>query len=361
MKAERVTAIINTQALRYNIKKIKKITTPSKIIAIIKANAYGHGLIKTANSIKDLIDYFGVARIKEAIKLRKKNLFQPILLLNSFINSEELILISKYNIETTIQSIEQIKIIKKTKIKKPIKIWIKIDTGMHRLGFRENERNWVFNNLLKLKIIKKPINIISHFSHANEKKTDRITKNQLNSFKNFSKNKNGKKSIAASSGILFWPYSYFDYVRPGIIMYGISPKIKKIGKNFGFIPVMTLKSNLIAIYKHESGNSVGYNGTWTSKKNTYIGIISIGYGDGYPSNVPSGTPILINKRKVPIIGKISMDTMIVDLGKKNKNKIGEEVIIWGEQLPVEKIASYANINNYALTSNLTSRVKLKYI
>lgn len=357
---KKVTAIINKNALRYNLKKIKKIATHSKIIAIVKSNAYGHGLIKTANSIQNLVDYFGVARINEAIKLRKKNFFQPILLLNGFIDSKELILISKYNIDTTIQSTEQIKIIKKTKINKPIKIWIKIDIGMNSLGIRKKDMEKTFNSLLKFKIIKKPINIISHFSHANEQKSQKITKKQLNFFKKFTKKKNCEKSIAASSGILFWPSSHFDYVRPGIIMYGISPEINKSGEDFGFKPVMTLKSNLIAIYQHKTGDTVGYNGTWTSKKNTYIGIISIGYGDGYPANVVSGTPVIINKKSVPIIGKISMDTTIVDLGEKHKNKIGEEVIIWGKELPIEKIASYANISSYALVSNLTSRVEIKH-
>lgn len=358
---EKVVAVIDRNALRYNLKKIKKIAIHSKIVAIVKANAYGHGLIKTADSIKDLVDYFGVARINEAIKLRKNKIFQPILLLNSFINQKELILISKYNIDTTIQSKEQIKIIKKTKLTNPIKIWIKIDTGMHRLGIRKKEIEKIYNKLLKFKIIKKPINIISHFSHANENKSKEKTKKQLNLFKKFTKNKNGKKSIAASSGILFWPSSHFDYVRPGIIMYGISPNKNQLEKNFGLKPVMTLKSNLIAIYQHQAGDPVGYNGAWISKKNTHIGIISIGYGDGYPSNVPSGTPVFINKKLFPIIGKISMDTTIVDLGKKNKNKIGQEVIMWGKELPIEKIASYAKISNYALISNLTSRVKMKYI
>lgn len=357
---EKPIAIINKYALRHNLQQIQKIAIHSKIIAIIKANAYGHGLLEIAKTIKNTVNYLGVARIKEALILRKNKITKPILLLNGFTNIDELKIISKYSIDSVIRSTEQIQILKYAKIKKAIKTWIKIDTGMHRFGIRENNRERAYIDLIKCKNIQKPINIMSHFSHSNEPKSKKITKKQLNCFKKFIKNKIGKKSIASSSSILFFPESHFDFVRPGIIIYGISPKNGKYGKNFGFIPAMTLKSHLIAIYKQKKGDPIGYGGSWINRKNTSIGIVSIGYGDGYPSHAPSGTPMIINNRKVPIIGRVSMDTTVVDLGSRNNDKIGDEVIIWGKNLPIEEISRFTKTSPYSIISNLNKRVKIQY-
>lgn len=353
------TAYINKYALQYNLKKIKEIINTSKIIAIIKANAYGHGLLKTAKIINKFTDYFGVSRISEAIYIRNIYTSKQILLLNGFIDSHELNIVSELEIDTIVHSMEQIKILKNTKIKKKIKIWMKIDVGLCRFGVKKEQTNEFYNLLITCKNIKQPINFIGHFSHSNELKNYKITNSQFNLFNNFTKNKKGKKTIASSSAILFYPFSHLDYVRPGIIMYGIYPNKDKKIKNLNLLPVMTLKSRLISIKKHKTNNTIGYNGNWTSKNNTNIGLISIGYGDGYPSNAPTGTPVIINGRRVSIIGKVYMDTITIDLGLNNTDKIGDEVIMWGKELPIEEISAYTNVNTYALLSNLTNRIKIQ--
>ncbi|MFP3014584.1 MAG: alanine racemase [Arsenophonus sp.] len=359
MKA--ITAIIRRYALRYNLQRVKEIAPNSYITAIVKANAYGHGLLETALTVKDLVDGFGVARIDEAIILREGGITKPILLLEGFFDLDELLHVTKYTIDVVVQSIEQLEILEHSKLEKQIKVWMKIDTGLHRLGFRPEKAEIFYSRLIACKNIKNPINIISHFSYTDELNIQVNSNQELVSFNSFVKNKPGKKSIAASIGILLCKSSHFDFVRPGIMMYGASPCKRKKGKDFGLMPAMTLKSNLIAIRKHKIGESVGYGGIWISKHNTNIGVVSIGYGDGYPSNITSGTPVLINGRKVPIVGRVCMDMISVDLGVRSSDTVGDEVIIWGDLLPVEEIAEYTGASNYELLAKLTSRVTIEYL
>ncbi|MGP1939489.1 MAG: alanine racemase [Arsenophonus sp. ET-DL9-MAG3] len=359
MKA--VTAIIHCQILRHNLQRVREIAPNSRIIAVVKANAYGHGLLKTAHIIKDLVDSFGVTRINEAIELRKNRIKKPILLLEGFFDLDTLTIITKHTINIVIQNIEQLEILEEIKLKKPIKVWMKVDTGMHRLGFRFEEAPKLYTRLMKCQNIQKPINIMSHFSCANKPWLPIATNQQLARFNAFIKDKPGEKSIAASAGILLWKTSHFSCVRPGIMIYGVSPCENKKGKDFGLLPAMTLKSNLIAIRQHKIGEPVGYGETWISKRDTNLGVVAIGYGDGYPGNAPSGTPVIINGRKVSIVGRISMDMMSVDLGIETNDKVGDEVIIWGDPLPIEEIATYTGVSNYELLSKLTSRVTMEYI
>lgn len=359
MKA--ATAVIHRRALRHNLQRVREIASHSRIIAVVKANAYGHGLLETAHTVKDLADSFGVARISEAIALRENGISNPILLLEGFFDLAELPIITRHAIDIVVQSIEQLETLEQIKLEKPIKVWMKLDTGMHRLGFRPEEAAISYARLMACQNIQKPINIMSHFSRADEPGLPAATNQQLTCFNAFIKDKPGEKSIAASAGILLWPASYFDWVRPGIMMYGASPQGGKQGKDFGLLPVMTLKSNLIAIRQHKAGEPVGYGGVWVSEQDTNLGVVAIGYGDGYPRNAPSGTPILINGRKVPIVGRVSMDMISVDLGVGTNDKVGDEAIMWGDLLPVEEVAAYTGVSDYELLTKLTSRVAMEYL
>nr|BET44859.1 MAG: alanine racemase [Candidatus Aschnera chinzeii] len=355
-----VTAFIDINALVHNIKIIKKITN-SKIIAIVKANAYGHGILKIAKTIKNLVDAFGISRVQEGIILRTNGINNKILLLEDFFETDELFDLINYKIDIVLQRIEQLELLEKCQFNKPINIWMKLDTGLHRLGIKPREAEKFYQRLLSKKFINKPINIISHFSSADDEDKLSITQKELESFNKFTQDKPGDRSIAASAGILLWPKSHFEWIRPGIILYGISPKENNYGKDYGLLPVMRLQSNLIAITKHNKGDTIGYGGIWTSEYNTHIGIISIGYADGYPRNIIPGTPVIINDRKVPIVGRVSMDLISVNLGANIKDKINDPVTIWGHEiLPIEEIAKCANTSNYDLTTKLTSRVLFKY-
>ncbi|MDV5227029.1 alanine racemase [Providencia rettgeri] len=358
MKA--ATALINRRALRHNLHRVRELAPHSRLIAIVKANAYGHGLTEVGSTVEDLVDGFGVARLKEAIALREQGIKSPIVLLEGFFERADLTYLVEQQIDTVIHCVEQLEMLESSSLSKPIKVWMKLDTGMHRLGVLPQDAEAFYQRLQCCKNVKLPINIVSHFCQADEPELPTTTQ-QIQCFKQFIANKAGEKSIAASAGILLWPEAHYDWVRPGIIMYGASPQEGKSAEQFGLQSVMTLKSTLIAVRKHAAGQCVGYGATWCSERDTQLGVVAIGYGDGYPRSAPSGTPVLINGRKVPIVGRVSMDMITVDLGPNANDKVGDEVILWGKALPVEEIAAYAGIINYELLTKLTSRVVMEYL
>ena len=263
------------------------------------------------------------------------------------------------NIETVVHNREQLDALKEVTVPSPIKVWLKIDTGMHRLGVALDEVDYFYNELKKLPQIQPHLGFVSHFSRADELNSD-YTELQISRFLEATQDKEGERSIAASGGILFWPQSHLEWIRPGIIMYGISPT-DSVGANFGLIPVMNLTSSLIAVRHHKKGEPVGYGGIWTSPKDTKIGVVAIGYGDGYPRDVPEGTPVYLNGRIVPIVGRVSMDMLTVDLGANSQDKVGDEVILWGKELPIETVAKFTGILSYELITKLTPRVITEYV
>ncbi|EEU7555264.1 MULTISPECIES: alanine racemase [Proteus] len=360
MKA--ATAVIDRRALRHNFQHVRDYAPHSHLIAVVKANAYGHGLLETAYTLMDDADCFGVARIGEALTLRSGGIVKPILLLEGFFDAVDLPILVVNHIETVVHSEEQLEALENADLEEPVKVWMKLDTGMHRLGVRPEDAEAFYQRLCACKNVQQPVNLVSHFSRADEPDIPEVTQNQIQLFQAFIQDKAGDKSIAASAGILFWPQVHYQWVRPGIITYGISPTgDNRTGKDFGLTPAMTLKTSLIAVRKHKAGEPVGYGGTWVSEKDTYLGVIAIGYGDGYPRSAPSGTPVWINGRKVPIVGRVSMDMISVDLGSELIDRVGDEAILWGDVLPVEEIAKYSGISAYELITKLTSRVIMEYL
>ncbi|EOW4564777.1 alanine racemase [Proteus mirabilis] len=360
MKA--ATAVIDRRALRHNFQHVRDYAPHSHLIAVVKANAYGHGLLETAYTLMDDADCFGVARIGEALTLRSGGIVKPILLLEGFFDAVDLPILVVNHIETVVHSEEQLEALENADLEEPVKVWMKLDTGMHRLGVRPEEAEAFYQRLCACKNVQQPVNLVSHFSRADEPDIPEVTQNQIQLFQAFIQDKAGDKSIAASAGILFWSQVHYQWVRPGIITYGISPTgDNRTGKDFGLTPAMTLKTSLIAVRKHKAGEPVGYGGTWVSEKDTYLGVIAIGYGDGYPRSAPSGTPVWINGRKVPIVGRVSMDMISVDLGSELIDRVGDEAILWGDVLPVEEIAKYSGISAYELITKLTSRVIMEYL
>ncbi|MBN6064480.1 alanine racemase [Aggregatibacter actinomycetemcomitans] len=353
------TAKISSVALKHNIQTIKQKAPESKIIAVVKANAYGHGVVFVSSAVENLVDCFGVARLEEALKLRSNGITKPILLLEGFFSSKDLPVLAVNNIQTVVHSQEQLDALEQAKTPNPIKVWLKIDTGMHRLGVHLDEVDAFYQKLKLLPCVDPNIGFVSHFSRADELECG-YTEKQLARFLWATEGKGGERSISASGGILFWQDAHLDWIRPGIIMYGISPN-NIAGKEYGLIPVMNLTSSLIAVREHKKGEPVGYGGVWVSDKDTKIGVVAIGYGDGYPRDVPEGTPVYLNGRRVPIVGKVSMDMLTVDLGADSQDKVGDEVILWGKALPIEEIAAITGIISYELITKLTPRVLTEYI
>lgn len=360
--------VVDIDAILHNIGVFRKIAPNSELIAVVKANAYAHGKTVLAQQICHHVDGFAVARLDEAIQLinalKKVGKTKRIILLEGFFIHDNLNDLIKYGFETVIHSSWQIDALKQMADKEKITTWFKIDTGMHRLGFNPADASHCFSQLLSCNVVKKPVHILSHFCCADEI-TSNKTIEQMAIFDQFidsikDKTTIGKQSIAASAGLLAWSDARRDVVRPGISLYGVSP-FEYPQTDFDLKPAMTFKSELIAIRTHQQGESVGYGQTWQSPNDTILGVVAMGYGDGYPRNIPHNTPVLINGRKVPIVGRVSMDMIVVDLGLASQDKLGDEVIFWGNELPVEEIAAHTKISAYELLTRLTARANISYI
>ncbi|MDF2867635.1 MAG: alr [Gammaproteobacteria bacterium] len=352
-------AIINLAALRHNVTRIKYYAPASKIFAIIKANGYGHGSVTVAQAIADKVHGFGVACLTEALTLRQAGINQRILILEGFFKPQELSLIAEQELDIAVHNFEQIAALNSFRFAKPISVWLKVDTGMHRLGFPLEQVEEAARALNRNPNIRKPINWMTHFSDADDLNSPKTTI-QLQRFQYFfQQGGTGLKTLANSAGIVAWPASHADYVRPGIMLYGVSPLLHKTAAEFELKPVMTLCTELIAINKIKAGEAIGYGGTWTAPEDMRVGIAAIGYGDGYPVHAKSGTPVLLNGQRTQLIGRVSMDMLAIDLRTQPQAKIGDPVILWGDGLPIEEIAVWADTIPYELFCRVSRRVEFR--
>ena len=358
-----VHAKINLSALLHNVKIVKHYAPKAKILAMIKANAYGHGIIHAAKTLAPVVDGLGVARLGEAIMLHEQGIHSPLFILDGFFSKEELQKTLRDHFIPVINNMQQIEMLTQTTLTHPTQVWIKLNTGMNRLGFHPNEIFTVQQQLSQCKNVIQPTNFMMHFACA-EEKTNLFNKKQSDLFWETIKNYPGEKSLANSAAIIHFPEHHADWVRPGIMLYGCSPIPETTGNDFNLQPVMTLTSELISIISVKKGDFIGYNGTYQCPHDTRIGIVGIGYGDGYPRHVENGTPVLINGKYAPLVGRVSMDMLTVDLQNHPEVKIGDKVTLWGEGLPVEIIAKAANTICYELLCQVNQtpdRVEYEFI
>lgn len=351
-------AFIDLNALQYNLQQVRKLVPKSKIMAMIKSNGYGHGLLPIAKNLED-IDAFGVACLGEASILRENGINKKILLMRGFGDAVELFTAIDYGLDLVIHDVTQLAILERVKLSRPIVAWMKIDTGMHRLGFSFEKAEYVYDQLQKNSNIQKPLFIMTHLAAADDF-TNPLTQKQLECFQKITANLKGQKSIANSAAIINWSASYGDWVRPGIILFGVSPLADKVGSDHNLKPVMTLRSKLIAVKTVAKGEQVGYGSEWTAPENMPIAIAAVGYGDGYPRHAKNGTPVLIGDTVCSLIGRVSMDMIAVDLRHKPTAKCGDHAVLWGEGLPIEHVAKWAGTNAYDLLCSVTRRVEFKY-
>ncbi|CAM3779321.1 Alanine racemase, biosynthetic [Vibrio aerogenes CECT 7868] len=352
-------AVIDLQALRNNYNKLKAQCNSEKLVAVIKGDAYGHNAVKVAQALSEA-DMFAVSRTEEAAELREAGIDQPILLLEGCFCSDELKAAASMNLQTTIHCAEQLEDLKQTQLENKITVWLKLDTGMHRLGVQPDELAHYVAQIQNTNQVRGDIGFISHFSCADDLSSP-ATLAQMELFKAYTAPYPGPKTLANSAGIFYWKDSHFNVSRAGIALYGISPIPDKQGYDHDLTPVMTLNSRLIAVRKHQAHQPVGYGALWESKQATHIGVIALGYGDGYPRSTPAGTPVYINGRVVPVVGRISMDMITVDLGPDATDKVGDLVEFWGKHLPVEEIARHIGTIPYELVIQLTKRVTRTFI
>lgn len=347
-------AEISRQALQHNLTRLREVAPHSKIMAVVKANGYGHGLLNVAQCVSDA-DGFGLARLEEALQLRNGGVNAKLLLLEGFFRAEDLPLLVEHHIDTAVHHEFQIEMLEKAQLAEPVTVWMKIDSGMHRLGFSPAQFAEVYERLNRCANVAKPVNFMSHFARADEPEQPH-TLQQLSIFERLVRELPGERTLANSAGVLFWPESQKEWVRPGIALYGVSPVNGDNGPKHGLIPAMTLVSQLIAVRPHKAGEPVGYGGYWTAERDTTLGVVAIGYGDGYPRNAPAGTPVFINGRKVPVVGHVSMDMLTVDLGPNAQDRVGDSAVLWGRELPVEEVAEKIGTISYELVTKLTPRV-----
>ena len=350
-------AVINLSALRHNLSIVRRHAPDSRVMAIIKANAYGHGSVAVAQALHQA-DAFGVACLDEAINLREAGISQPIVLLEGVVHAADLNLVRGYELELVVHHPEQISLLQHHS-GRPIPVWLKLDTGMHRLGVAPARTQEILQLLNTLDGVAQPIRLMTHLANADDRQ-DNTTVQQLAGFDAATAELAYATSIANSAGILAWPKSHRDWVRPGIMLYGVSPFVDSQAADHELQPVMTLHSELIAVNHHQQGEAVGYGGTYHCPEDMPVGVVAIGYGDGYPRHAPSGTPVLVNGRRVPLIGRVSMDMICVDLRDCPNARIGDPVVLWGVELPVEEIAARAETIGYELLCRITQRVPFVY-
>lgn len=347
--------VINLAALQSNLKTVRRYAPDQKIMAIIKADAYGHGLERVAHHLPEA-DAFGVACFEEAERLRKSGISQPITLLEGFFDEEELTQLADLDIQTVIHQIPQLEMLERLDVEKPIHVWIKIDTGMHRLGFEPGHVKRVYERLQNAKAVATDIKIVTHFASAQEHDRDSVEA-QLVQFAGEIDQLVGERCLANSGAIMEWPQTLGDWVRPGLMLYGVSPFADRTTQELGLTPVMSLESAVISVKSAKKGEKVGYGGTWACPEDMNIGVVAMGYGDGYPRHARSGTPMLINGKTARLIGRPSMDMLTVDLRECENVQIGDKVVLWGKGLPVEEIARCAETIPYELLCGMRMRAR----
>ncbi len=349
-------AVINLDAVQHNLNKVREIAPNAKVMAVIKANGYGHGLLRIAEALQT-VDAFAVARVDEGIRLRKAGFQHRIAVLEGFTCSEELDDFLLYRLDATVHCDLQLELLAKRTEQDQLNVWLKLDSGMNRLGFKKNDFAAAYQRLSQCPIVKNPIKLITHFANADDK-NDPKTLQQIDCFNALVADYPGERSMANSAGILGWPTSITDWIRPGVILYGISPFADITGEELGLKPVMELHSRLIAVKHLDKGDSVGYSGSWTCEQPTTLGVVAIGYGDGYPRYAKIGTPVLVNGQRVPLIGRVSMDMLTVDLASQPDAKPGDPVTLWGQGLAIEEIARCTDTIPYTLVCGITPRVQI---
>ncbi|MDH3947940.1 MAG: alanine racemase [Gammaproteobacteria bacterium] len=350
-------AIINLSALRHNLSIARRRAPDSRIMAIIKANGYGHGSVTVAQALNE-VDAFGVACLDEAITLREAGIAQPIVLLEGAVHAADLNLVRGYQLELVVHHPAQINLLEQDS-GRAIPVWLKLDTGMHRLGIPPGQVAEMLQRLGQLETVAQPVRLMTHLANADDRQ-DNTTSQQLARFDAATADLKLQTSIANSAGILAWPDTHRDWVRPGIMLYGVSPFVDSAAAENELQPVMTLQSELIAVNRQQQGDPIGYGGTYRCPADMPVGVIAIGYGDGYPRHAPTGTPVLVNGKRVPLIGRVSMDMICVDLRDCPEAQIGDPVVLWGDDLPVEEIASQAGTIGYELLCQVTQRVPFDY-
>jgi len=324
------------------------------VLAVIKANAYGHGLLTVAEAL-EAADGFAVARIEEALALRESGSRARIVLLEGFRDAEELAAAARHGFEPFIHQDWQVTLLESFRGPQTLQVWLKIDTGMHRLGFAPGESRSVAARLAACHCVARPVGFATHLADA-EHTGGEGTRAQLAGFAAATAGLPGERSIANSAALIAWPEARGDWVRPGIMLYGISPFPGRSAESLGLLPAMSFETRIIALKDVAAGERVGYGGTWTASRASRIAVAAVGYGDGYPRSAANGTPVSVSGAAAAIAGRPSMDMLTIDVTGLPQAAVGDRVELWGREVPVERVAAACGTIAYELTCRVGRRV-----
>ncbi|MDD5300707.1 MAG: alanine racemase [Gallionella sp.] len=350
-----IQARINLGALESNLRVARR-TTSARLMSIIKANGYGHGMLRVAE-VLSASDGFALLDIQDAVQLREAGFRQEILLLEGFFGAEDLALVAEYHLACVIHSAGQIAALDAYPKNGSLDVWLKVNSGMNRLGFAPNEVAQAMEQLRRHRAVRE-ITLMTHFANADE---ERGVAEPLALFNGIAAPYRVARSLANSAALLRYPETHGDWVRPGVMLYGASPFAPGGGEGLsaqqlGLQPAMTLSSRIIAVQELRAGDEVGYGALFRAEHSMRIGIVACGYADGYPRHAPNGTPILVDGQRAQTLGRVSMDMLYADLSKLPQAGVGSAVTLWGDGLPIEEVARAAGTISYELMCALTARV-----
>jgi len=348
-------ATIHLAALRDNLARVRALAPRSRVMAVVKADGYGHGLERVARALAGA-DAFGVASIADGERIRAVGLDNRVVVLGGLDEARDIPEMRRLALDTVVHHDSQLALLESAPAGAPLRAWLKLDTGMHRLGFAPERANEVHARLQACAAVDPAIVLMTHFSNS-DAFGDPVTPAQVQRFLCIARGMDGERSLANSAGVLGFPDAHADWVRVGGLLYGVSVVAGKCGADLGFAPAMTLSTRLVAINRVARGERIGYGHAWECPEDMDVGVAAIGYGDGYPRHAGSGTPVLlVHGRRAPIVGRVSMDLVTIDLREHPEARVGDEVVLWGPRLPVEEVAAAAGTIGYELICGMTRRV-----
>ncbi|MBS1269729.1 MAG: Alanine racemase [Gammaproteobacteria bacterium] len=352
-----IRARIDRSALTHNLRHAKQSAPKSRVMAVVKANGYGHGLVEVAQSLSEA-DAFAVEDTGEAITLRRAGIEQHIVLLSGFHDVDELDAIARWRLSPVIHDHWQMEALRGENLTETLSVWVKIDSGMQRIGFFPRDAPRVLQALESLSNVRID-GVMSHLANADDLASP-ATRRQCRVFQEAVAGCSYPRSLANSPGVLGWPATHMEWIRPGMMLYGCSPLRDNTEADLGLRPAMTLESRIIAIKDAPAGAAIGYGGTWRCSATTQVGVLACGYGDGYPRHVPNGTPVWVNDRLGRILGRVSMDLTAIDLSGHDGVRVGDWVELWGGNVAASLVAAYTGTIPYELVCRLGNRVPRIY-
>ncbi|AKC86457.1 alanine racemase [Pseudoxanthomonas suwonensis] len=349
-------ALIDLDALRHNYRLARGLGG-GRALAVVKADAYGHGAVRCAAALQDEADGFAVACIEEALALREAGIRKPVLLLEGFFDADELALIVQHDLWTVVHAPWQVEALERTPLPSPVQVWLKLDSGMHRVGIDAPAYRDAWQRLRALPHVGDIVKM-SHFARADELDCPR-TAEQLDTFAAATAGLPGESSLCNSPALLGWPQARADWARPGLMLYGVSPFPQAHDVTAQLRPVMTLESKVIAVRDLPAGEPVGYGARFVAERPTRVGVVALGYADGYPQFAVNGTPVAIDGHPGRLIGRVSMDMLTIDLTDHPQAGVGSRVELWGDQVPAAQAVAHSQTSAYRLLCGV-KRVALQY-